>query len=134
VRSLSSRDNAALKLRDWLAEDKALRRFSMISFDTDVLSNFKAIQRQVMQGRVVGQIAAHNPDFEFANFDITELVEIAARLDETYNFSGDSLRNADWTGVLNGRAFAEKYRQLSLRKSAGLKGEQWGRALAAFCA
>ena len=39
----SGRDNAALKLQDWLIEDKALRRFSMISFDFDVAANVESL-------------------------------------------------------------------------------------------
>jgi hypothetical protein len=43
----------------------------------------KAIRRQVDRANVVGFIAAHRPDFEFANFEVTELAEIAARIDES---------------------------------------------------
>lgn len=128
----SERDNAALKLRDWLLEDKALRRFSVISFDIDVPANVKAVRRQVEQQNVVGFIAAHKPDFEFANFTIQELAEIAARIDEVNGISGDAVRNADWPGVGSGRAFEARYRAISARRPRGLKGEEWGRALAAY--
>ena len=128
----SGRDNAALKLQDWLTEDKALRRFSMISFDCDVLANVKAIRRQVELQNVVGLIAAHNPDFEFANFAIQELAEVAARIDEAHGVSGDAVRNADWTGVGKKRVFEERYKAVSVRLPQGLKGEEWGRALAAY--
>jgi hypothetical protein len=128
----SDRDNIALKLGDWLREDKALRRLSIISFDMDVPSNRKAIRRQVEQGNVVGLIAAHKPDFEFANFTIQELVEVAARIDEEKGFSGGPVRTADWTGVCNGRDLEEKYQSISARHPGSLKGEEWGRALAKY--
>lgn len=128
----SERDNAALKLRDWLKEDKAFRRFSMISFDCDVPTNVKAIRRQVEQQHVVGMIAAHKPDFEFANFAIEELAEVAARIDEANGFPGDVIRNANWAGIGSGRAFEERYKVVSARKPRGLKGEAWGRALAEY--
>jgi len=128
----SDRDNAALKLREWLMEDKALRRFSMISFDRDVQANVKAIRRQVEQQNVVGVIAAHKPDFEFANFAIEELAEVAARIDEAHGSSGDAVRNAEWTGVGSSRAFEARYKAISARQPRGLKGEEWGRALAAY--
>ena len=43
------RDNAALKLGDWLQKDQAQRRFSIISFDRDEPANVKTIRRQVEQ-------------------------------------------------------------------------------------
>jgi hypothetical protein len=128
----AGRDNAALKLRDWLLEDKAHRRFSIISFDYDVGENIKAIRRQVVQRNIVGLVAAHRPDFEFANFTIEELTDVAATVDEKHGIAGDPVRNADWTGVKSGRAFEEKYKEVSARRPRALKGEEWGRALAAY--
>jgi hypothetical protein len=128
----AEKDNAALKLRDWLREDKALSRFSIISFDSDAPANVKAIRRQVDKQNVVGFIAAHKPDFEFANFTIQELAEVAARIDEASGVSGDIVRNADWTGVSSAKAFEERYKAISARRPRGLKGEKWGRELAAY--
>jgi hypothetical protein len=127
----ADRDNIALKLGDWLREDKAFRRFSLISFDCDVETNVKTIRRQLERQNVVGFIAAHQPDFEFANFTIQELAEVAARIDEANGFSGDALRNGDWTGITNARAFEERYKEISARRRA-LKGKEWGEALAAY--
>ncbi len=127
----SGQSNVALKLRDLLKEDRALRRFSIISFDLDVKANVKAIRRQVEQQNIVGFIAPHRPDFEFANFTIRELVEVAARIDEAKGVSGDAVRNADWAGVNDGKAFEAKYMAVSARRPRGLKGDEWGRALAA---
>lgn len=128
----AERSNAALKLHDGLLQDLALRRISMISFDMDVPAARRAVRRQVEEGNVVGFIAAHDPDFEFANFTVAELVEIAARIDEKHGVSGDAVRNADWTGVACGRAFEDRYKAVSARKPRGLKGKEWGRALAAY--
>lgn len=128
----AERDNIALKLPDWLKEDLALRRFSILSFDLDVPANVKAVRRQVEQQHVVGFIAAHRPDFEFANFTVQELAEIAARLDEQHGVSGDAIRLADWTMICTGRDFEAKYKKSSVRKPRRLKGKEWGEALAAY--
>jgi len=128
----TGKDNIALKLRDGLIEDCSLRRFSIISFDTDVDANVKAIRQQVTQGNVVGYIAAHSPDFEFDNFTCEELVEIAARIDETYDFSGASVHDANWAGVTCGSQFEQRYLEVSDRRPAGLKGKEWGIALAEY--
>jgi hypothetical protein len=128
----TGKGNIALKFSDALTEDRKLKRFSFISFDLDVEANVKTVRRQVEQGNVVGYIAAHAPDFEFANFTLDELVEIAARLDEDAGSSGEPIRRADWSGVGTARAFAERYSEVSARGPATLKHEKWGRALAAY--
>jgi hypothetical protein len=83
---------------------------------------------------VVGYIAAHDPDFEFANFTIEELIEIAAQLDEAQGVSGNGVRSADWTGITTGRKFEEKYKEVSDRRPRGLKGTEWGQALGKYAA
>lgn len=128
------KDNIALKLSDHLHEDRATRRFSLISFDTDVPENTKAIRRRVEAGDVVGLVFAHTPDFEFANFGVQELVEVAARMDDASGASGAPLREGDWGGVDGGRAFAARYSELSARGPRQLKGSEWGRALADYAA
>ncbi len=128
----TERDNIALKLGKWLEEDKALRRFSMISFDLDVSANSKVIDRQVTKSGIVGYIAAHKLDFEVANFTPTELAEVAAGLDEAHGFSGAHLRNAVWTGIKSASEFEARYRRLTASGRSSLKGEEWGRALAQY--
>jgi hypothetical protein len=125
--------NAARKLEDAVREDRDLNRFSMISFDRDVSANERAISRLAKQNLVVGAIYAHQPDFEFANFHLGELVEIAASLDDRHGHAGDLLRKADWSCVANAKQFAEQYKKLSQRKRA-VKGKEWGEALAAYAA
>ena len=128
----TNKDNIAFKLSDALIEDCALRRFSIISFDTDVSDNVKAIRLQVKQGHVVGYIAAHEPDFEFANFSLKELIEIAACIDESNNFSGAPVRDANWDGVTCARVFEKRYCNVSDRKPRSLKDKYWGSALAEY--
>ena len=126
----AERGNVALSLRDGLAQDQSLRRFSFISFDRDVAANVRTIQRQVSQGHVVGFIAVHDPDFEFANFAIAELIEVAVEVSEAEGGSQNSVGRGDWSGITTGRMFQERYQDISGLR--GLKGERWGRALAAY--
>ncbi len=123
--------NAARKLEDSLKEDLTLRRFSVISFDRDVKANERAIRKQGEQDHVVGSINANDPDFEFANFSLAELVDIAALMDKRLGFDERRVRNADWKGVAKGGAFAERYVKASNR-GRPLKGKEWGEALAAY--
>lgn len=128
----ADKDNIALKLGEWFREDKAFRRFSMISFDIDVKRNVKAILEQMEKLNVPVYRAAHNPDFEFANFTLQELVEVAARLDESRSGgSGEAIRNANWTSITSGGAFERHYKKVSIG-ARGLKGKDWGVALASY--
>lgn len=117
------KDDAALRLQNWLTEDKEQRRFSVVFFDDDLKLSLKAIQRQAELDNIVGSVARQHPDFEFANFTLEELVEVAAEI------AGDCVRSADWTGINKGKDFENKYRSIT---SVDLKGEQWGRRLAAY--
>lgn len=126
------RDNIALKLGEWVDQDFAAERFSVLSFDADVPSNKKLVKRLVDDDRIVGGINSNSPDFEFANFTIGELVEIAARLDESEGGSGQAVRQGDWSKVHGARQFEERYLQLSSQKPRSLKGEAWAKALAAY--
>ncbi len=128
----SDKDNIALKLADWLQEDQKLRRFSMVSFDRDVSRIVEFFRRQIRQDRIVGSICANAPDFEFANFTLPELVEIAARLDEAKGYPGCPIRDADWTGIRNGADFEKRYGKVSATQVSKIKNRDWGRALAAY--
>lgn len=128
----SGRNNTPLRLEALLNEDRSQRRFSMLSFDGDVPANIKYIRRQVEQDNVVGVITINRPDYEFANFSIDELVEVAAKIDESPDFPADGVRNADWTGIQSSKAFEKKYLEVSSRRSGALKDETWGRALGRY--
>jgi hypothetical protein len=127
--SLETKSGAGLKFADALSADRLHRRFSIISFDVDEPNALRTIRQQIKSGKVVGYVSPSDPDFEFANFTVRELVEIAAQLDEEDGCSGDVLRLADWTGIANARAFEKRYGQLS-ETGRSLKGQRWGRALA----
>jgi hypothetical protein len=123
--------NAARKLEDAFKEDLTLRRLSVISFDRDLEPNVRAIRGQILQGHVVGLIDANDPDFEFANFSLEELVEVAARMDDQFGLDGGKLRCANWQGIKSARVFADYYRKISDRHSSP-KGKIWGETLAAW--
>jgi hypothetical protein len=128
----TGKDNIAMKLTDALAQDRAQRRFSMISFDSDVEANVKLIRKQVREDRVIGFIAANSPDFEFANFTLQELVEVACQIDKRHDFASESLLEGDWNGVTSGKEFEKRYCYLSRRKPRSLKGPEWGKLLAEY--
>ena len=128
----SGKKNAPLKLEQSLKEDLTMKRFSILSFDLDVIENQKFVRRQIENNTIVGLINANKPDFEFANFSIEELIEVAALMDDRAGFDGGRLRgDAKWNGVTSGRMFEQQYRGLS-GMDRDLKGKAWGEALAEY--
>lgn len=126
------RGNTVMKLENMLREDRRLRRFSMISLDGDVGENKRFTRIQILDDNLVGKVAWHNPDFEFANFSFTELVEIAATMDESMGLWGSPIRDAKCGAITGAKAFEQWYRSASTRSGADLKGEAWGRALGRY--
>jgi hypothetical protein len=128
----SEKQNAPLKLKDLLEEDLKLRRFSIISFDRDVPANVRTIRKMIEAEKIVGLVAAHQPDFEFQNFSLTELVEVIARTEIQAGGDPEVIRRFDWSGIQSGKALDDRYINILSRKYPNLKGERWGRALAAY--
>ena len=115
----TGKNNTPLRLEAMLKEDRAHRRFSIISFDGgDVPANRKEIRNQVKQDNVVGSIFMHNPDFEFANFTAEDLAEVIADGDSAVRRSGEAVR--------------EDLRSELKKNIASRKGKEWGRKLAAY--
>ncbi len=122
--------NYATRLQDELDNDRKCKRFSIVSIDTDVSPNVKAVRVQVERDNIVGYIAAHTPDFELANFTPEELASLAAEYDEGEGFSGESLRSSDLSTIKSMSDFSLFYKQHSERSPRPLeKGEEWGRLL-----
>ena len=80
---------------------------------------------------MVGLINANDPDFEFANFSLDELVGVAALMDDQTGLDGRKLRHANWQGIKSAPAFADNYSKVSDKHSSP-KGKIWGEALANY--
>lgn len=128
----SEKDNAALKLREWLDQDRRYRRFSIISFDCDAKAAKKAVTRLFRADLLVGHVSASDPDFELANFTVAELKDVAIRIDQDSRYSTERLLNAATEGIRSGKLFQQWYATNSLRRAGSLKGELWGKALGAY--
>lgn len=127
----TEKQNIALKLADCLIADIDLRRFSFITYDKDVSQNVKTIELQIKNKMVCGIVGENDPDFEFANFTLEELVTIAAELDKSRGFDPTPIINADWSNVKKAKDF-EKIYVANSQSRRKLKGEDWGIALARF--
>lgn len=123
--------NAPMRLEDHLKNDRVLRRFSFISFDADTSENIRFLKKHVGQGNIVGYININHPDFEFENFTLDELIEIAIEFDKKLGFDSKTLRVGHKQDCHSGKAFEKYYKDYSIRKIS-LKGNEWGEALAEY--
>ncbi|TMO29664.1 hypothetical protein CWC28_05715 [Pseudoalteromonas sp. S4492] len=124
--------NAALRLSDNLKQDRKLRRLSFITFDTDVRPVVKAINQQLTKNVIVGYVNANNPDFEFGNFTLNELIEVVCQLEIENDNDVSRIKEEDWSEVKTGKAFEAKYKSFSYVSNNVLKGPKWGVALAKY--
>ena len=120
-----------LRLEDNLSQDRDLRRFSLISFDSDVKTNVRFLQHQVKDGKVVGYINCNQPDFEFENFTLEELIEVAIGIDKAQGLDTQKLSTADKSNIKSGKEFEKYYSEHSETKQS-LKGNLWGKCLAQY--
>gem|GEM_PF-860730 len=122
--------DVTMKLVGMLAEDCMQHRFSMLSLDADVAANKKAVRKHIQEGRLVGSVAWHDPDFERANFSLPELFQIKARLDVSEDAAMQSFEGTDHINQEEPDDLEAWYRHL--RKERAFKGEGWGQALAEY--
>jgi len=118
-----------LDLRSSLEEDKRLKRFSMISFDTDNQETRKQISKLIKDKCIVGSLHPHSPDFEFANFSLEELIQALAQFDEESGYDSTPFKEPIAGIIENARHLEKFYCKLTLSNRTSLKGEDWGHLL-----
>ena len=128
---LHEKPNTPMRFEDHLKNDKEFRRFSFISLDEDRADNLKILRKHINQANIVGYINLNRPDFEFENFTLDELIEVAFILDENLGFDSQKLMSGNKQNVSSGKGFEKYYIEHSARKIS-LKGCEWGKALAKY--
>jgi hypothetical protein len=65
-----------IAFRESLRSDLRMGIFSFVSLDKDVSQNTRVVRAAAQQDQICGGFFVSNPDFEFENFDLSELQEI----------------------------------------------------------
>jgi len=124
----------SIAFRESLRSDLRMGIFSFVSLDKDVSQNFQAIRTAIQQDQICGSIFISSPDFEFDNFDLSELQEIVWNMalergaDETKKSSFLNLTSS----ASKGSTFNNGAKQASsdISELWGIsKGENWGKRL-----
>lgn len=124
----------SIAFRENLRSDIRMGIFSLVSLDADVSRNLRALRAAVQQNQICGSFFISEPDFEFANFDLSELQEIVwnIALERGADETKKPLLLAATSSTDNGRKFEEKVRQVSIDIPElwnVAKGEEWGKRL-----
>jgi hypothetical protein len=65
-----------IAFRESLRSDLRMSIFSFVSLDKDVSRNTQVVKAAALQDQICGGFFISDPDFEFENFDLSELQEI----------------------------------------------------------
>lgn len=116
-----------LSFRESLRNDLKSKTFSLILLDNDRSDNVRVVQQAARADEICGQFYLCDPDFEFANFTVRELCEIASTVFGPYDISELLEQTKDCT-TAKGLFVALK----AAGVAAATKGELWGRALCEY--
>lgn len=135
IKNLKGRiiEKGIVSFRESLEQDIHSQVFSFILVDSDSNDIVRAIRSAAENDEFCGMFFLSNPDFEFGNFSIHELIEIAFGLlskNETENVNYDDLRTRLLT-VTSGKEFMKVFKSANLDNYV-YKGAKWGEALLTF--
>ncbi len=112
-----------------LENDKKSHVFSVILLDGDSSDNVRALKKAARDERFFGRFFVSSPDFEFANFAIDELFDVAIKFAGEQGYEiGD--RDGFWAQIRkakSGKEFVAIFKEFCSGEID--KGESWGEAL-----
>lgn len=126
---VAERRGKGLAFADSLKNDQALQIFSVVVLDEDCTDNVRALRAAATTGNFFGRFFISSPDFEFANFTSTELLQIALDLSErnaaAFPEGCEGYRALIATN--SGKAFMQAFKKHGGEDIS--KSEAWGQAL-----
>jgi hypothetical protein len=123
-----------VSFRENLRNDIKSKIFSIILFDSDVSENYRAAQQAVKLDEIYGMFFISKPDFEFQNFKIDELTEIAFQLAAKKGLKNsllEQLKKETKKAKSAKEFFKILHKQSPIFRSIS-KGSEWGKALAEY--
>jgi hypothetical protein len=123
-----------VSFRESLRNDIKSKIFSLILLDGDVSENYRAVRKAAELDEICGMFFVSKPDFEFQNFKIDELTEIAFQLavkKGLKDYSFDELKKN--TGkVKSAKEFFKILHGISPFFLSITKGGNWGKELVKY--
>jgi hypothetical protein len=127
------RQGKGMAFADSLAEDMRHRIISVVVVDGDRTEVVRTLRRAASEKRMHGPFFLSDPDFEFANFTVEELLRVAIAMDLEARFDDDEVneRLPEVLPSVAGAKSAKEFIALTGMHSVG-KGEKWGEALMTY--
>jgi len=118
------------ELRNALRADLRDGTFSLVSMDKDSVDNIRVLKLAAERDEICGRFFLHDPDFEFGNFELREIVEVlralAIKLDDVTIDPGELMKKL--SAVKSAKVLFEIVnRDFHLKKTK--KDQVWGAAL-----
>jgi hypothetical protein len=129
--SVAARAGRGLAFRESLRADLDAHRFSFVSLDGDRSDYLSAIRKALEEDEVCGAVFVSRPDFEFANFTITELSAFISAISRETDPGAPSPEALQQTleGVKSASEFFHKLKSTFPETAPLDKGEEWGARL-----
>ena len=127
------RNGKGVAFAESLAEDSRERVISIVVIDSDRAEVVRTLRRAASEGRMHGPFFLNYPDFEFANFNIEELLRIAIAIEKDARFDDKDVdeRVVELLPSVVNTTSAKEF--IRLLRANGVndvgKGERWGEAL-----
>jgi hypothetical protein len=127
------RNGKGMAFADSLAEDSREHVISVVIVDSDRSEVVRTLKRAASEDRMHGPYFLNDPDFEFANFTVEELLRVAIAAHMTAQYDDSNVNecfNQTLPGVVKVRSAKEFMRYLHANGMGDVgKGERWGEAL-----
>jgi len=123
-----------VSFRESLRNDIKSKIFSLILLDGDVSENYRAVRKAAELDEICGMFFVSKPDFEFQNFKIDELTEIAFQLAAKKGLKSsllEQLKKETKKAKSAKEFFKILHKQSPIFRSIS-KGSEWGKALAEY--
>jgi hypothetical protein len=131
--AFSESKGKGVAFRESLRNDLKSKIFSIVVFDEDVSDNVRAMKKAVEEKELVGRFFISKPDFEFENFSLEELCDVAILLAQQHDISIDE---AEIFSIISetktGKEFEKSISQYSVDLGRLIKGQAWGKALTQY--
>ncbi len=123
-----------VSFRESLRNDIKSKIFSLILLDGDVSENYRAVRKAAELNEICGMFFVSKPDFEFQNFKIDELTEIAFQLAVKKGLKNHSLNELKKnTGkAKSAKEFFKILHDISPFFLSITKGGNWGKELVKY--
>ena len=123
-----------VSFRESLRNDIKSKIFSLILLDGDVSENYRAVRKAAELNEICGMFFVSKPDFEFQNFKIDELTEIAFQLAVKKGLKNHSLDELKKNTVKakSAKEFFKILHDISPFFLSITKGGNWGKELVKY--